>query len=229
MVPGNLEGLIGWVRSLPLASRGAESEIRLGTWMGVEAVFKLRIPKAYMHPRLDHSLRMARTRREAKLLARAHSLGAKVPLLLGVFPSAGLIVMERIRGKVLRDHITSGEYKGDEFKMAGEVLGKLHSGWISHGDPTTSNYIVSRGGVYLIDFGLADKATSIEDLAVDIHLFRRAVESTHAPLAREILDHFLEGYLAATGSLGNRVVERAEEIRLRGRYVEERRRTVWGG
>lgn len=229
MVSSNPEGLIEWVRSLPLASRGAESEIRVGTWMGVDAVFKLRIPKAYMHPRLDRVLRMSRTRREAKLLAKAHSLGARVPLLLAVFPSIGLIIMERIQGRVLRDAIREDSYRAEDLRMAGEVLGRLHRGWIAHGDPTTSNYIVSGGRVYLIDFGLADKATSVEDLAVDIHLFRRSVESTHAVQAREILARFLDGYLAAAPGLGEKVIERAEEIRLRGRYVEERRRTVWAG
>ncbi|WP_062662782.1 hypothetical protein [Aeropyrum camini] len=38
----------------------------------------------------------------------------------------------------------------------------------------------------MIDYGLAEFSSSVEDRAVDLHLFRRAVESTHAPLAGEL-------------------------------------------
>lgn len=228
MVSTNPQRLVEWISNLPLASRGAESEIRVGRWAGVDAVFKLRVSKPYMHPRLDYSLRNSRTRREAKLLSRALGLGASVPRLLAVFPSAGLIVMERIDGVILRDALLRGRYEGLHVREAGRILGLLHKGWIAHGDPTTSNYIVSRDGrVYLIDFGLAEQVSSLEDLAVDIHLFRRAVESTHASIADKVYRCFSTGYLSAAGDLGRDVLKRAEEIRLRGRYVEERRRTVW--
>ncbi|MEB3774694.1 MAG: Kae1-associated kinase Bud32 [Desulfurococcales archaeon] len=226
MVPEDIRGLIAWIQGLPLLGRGAESEIRRGVWMGIEAVFKLRIPHAYMHPRLDQSLREARTRREARLLSKASSIGANVPRLLSVFPSIGLIVMEYIDGVVLRDAITQGVYEEGHIEEAGYILGLLHRSGIAHGDPTTSNYIVKGGSVYLIDFGLSDQATGVEDLAVDIHLFTRAVESTHARLANELVEAFKRGYLKAAGAMGMKVVERAGKIRLRGRYVEERR-TVW--
>ncbi len=228
MVSEDPAGLVTWVRSLPLISRGAEAEIRRGKWMGLEAVFKLRVRRVYMHPRLDQELREQRTRKEARLLARAHDLGASVPRLLAVLPRSGLIIMEYIGGRTLRDLINMEGPVPSLIEGAGRVLGRLHRGWIAHGDPTTSNYIESDGRVYLIDFGLAEYTSSIEDLAVDVHLFRRAVESTHAPYASSIIDYFVKGYLSESGSIGGRVLERAEEIRLRGRYVEERRRSVWG-
>ena len=227
MVSIDIDRLLDYISELPLLSRGAESEIRLGTWMGCTSIFKVRIPHRYMHPRLDAHLRRVRTRREAKLLIRAARSGASVPRVLAVLPSIGVIVMEYIDGVVLRDLLNSGRYLKSIIVRAGEVLGKLHKINIAHGDPTTSNYIVANNRVYMIDFGLAEVTNSIEDLAVDIHLFRRAVESTHTSIANDIFRDFKRGYLNAAGMHGYKVLERAEIIRLRGRYVEERRKTVW--
>jgi TP53 regulating kinase-like protein len=220
--------LVGWVRGLELVKRGAESEIRLGKFMGLEAIFKLRIPKAYMDPLLDLELRSARTRREAKAIAAAVKSGVRAPRLYAVFPSAGLIVMEYVRGVLLRDHVGIAPDPSRALKASGALLARLHKAGIVHGDPTTSNYIVAGGGeVYLIDYGLATFSASVEDRAVDLHLFRRALESTHAPVAARAYEDFIEGYRSVMGGESREVEERAEEIRKRGRYVEERR-TVWG-
>lgn len=213
-----------------LLKRGAESEIRLGTYMGVKAVYKLRVRKEYMHPKLDSMLRAQRTRREARVLLHARSHGATVPRVLAVYPSMGLIVMEYIEGATLKRIIDENTSKPplELVREAGRQLGILHRSGIVHGDPTTSNYILSDGGaLYIIDFGLADFSAEIEDRAVDLHLFRRAVESTHAPVAGALYKAFLEGYLGIMGVVGEEVSRRADEIRLRGRYVEARRATAW--
>ena len=219
--------LVDWVRGLKLIKRGAESEIRAGSFMGLEAVFKLRVPKPYMDPRLDLELRSYRTRREAKAIAAAIRGGVRAPLLYAVFPSAGLIVMERVRGVLLRDHLASGGDSLEALEDAGSQLAVLHKSGIVHGDPTTSNYIVAKGGVYLIDYGLSSFSASVEDRAVDIHLFRRALESTHASIAEAAYKRFMRGYRRILGGKAEEVEKRAEDIRKRGRYVAERR-TVWG-
>jgi len=208
---------------------GAESEIRRGVYMGVEAVFKLRVPKEYMHPKLDARLRSLRTRREAKILIHARSSGIRVPRVLAVYPDIGLIVMEYIHGRVLTDLIHSDYGRlGDVVTEAGRILGMLHDMGVVHGDPTTSNYILSdNGDVYMIDFGLAEFSEDLEDRAVDLHLFRRALESAHANRARKLYDYFLGGYTSVMGYKGLDVARRADEIRLRGRYVEARRSTAW--
>ena len=228
MVSFDAERLIEWVRSLELVKRGAESEIRVGSFMGLEAVFKLRVPKPYMDPELDLELRSFRTRREAKAMAAAISGGVRAPRVYAVFPSAGLIVMERIKGPLLKERLQVHGDHGRLLHEAGGMLARLHRAGLVHGDPTTSNYIVAETGMlYLIDYGLSSFSTSVEDRAVDIHLFRRALESTHATIAQEAFTNFMEGYKRVMGEEAGKVEERAEEIRLRGRYVEKRR-TVWG-
>ena len=228
MVSFDAERLVEWVRSLELVKRGAESEIRVGHFMGLEAVFKLRVPKPYMDPQLDLDLRSFRTRREAKAMAAAIRGGVRAPRVYAVFPSAGLIVMERIKGPLLKEYLHRGRGYGSLLREAGSMLARLHMAGLVHGDPTTSNYIVAESGeLYLIDYGLSSFSTSVEDRAVDIHLFRRALESTHATIAQEAFSEFLDGYKRIMGEEAGKVEERAEEIRLRGRYVEKRR-TVWG-
>jgi TP53 regulating kinase-like protein len=225
MVPLDPERVVEWARSQRLIKRGAESEIRLASFMGLPAILKLRVKKPYMHPALAERLVRIRTRREAKVMAEARSAGVSAPLLYAVFPSAGLIVMEYVEGPLLKDYIGREGWL-ELFAAAGEELGKLHRAGIVHGDPTTSNYIVRGGSVVLIDYGLASFTEDLEERAVDLHLFRRAVEATHASVASEAYKAFLEGYRSVMGGEAERVEKRAREIALRGRYVEARR-SVW--
>lgn len=218
-----------WILSLPLLKRGAESEIRLGEFAGIRAVFKLRVKKKYMDEALAEELVEKRTRKEAKIIAYARRKGVPAPALLAVFPTLGLLVLEYIEGYKLKDYLDIDLEKAKNYMIeAGAILGRLHAIGIAHGDPTTSNLIVSReGSLRIIDFGLSEFTEDIEDLAVDIHLFKRALESTHAPYANILIDNFEKGYRSVMGERSNDILARAEEIRKRGRYVEERRRTIW--
>lgn len=212
-----------------LIARGAESELRLGYFYGRRAVYKLRVPKPYMDPRLDARLRRARTVREARVIAAALSGGVPAPRLYMVLPTAGLIVMEYVEGPQLKKALWEAAVDPYEAgREAGCILGKLHVTGIVHGDPTTSNYIASPRGLVLVDYGLSEFSEDAEDRAVDIHLFKRAVESTHAGASGTLYEGFIEGYESCMGPGAGAIVERAREIELRGRYVEERRRSVWG-
>jgi len=215
------------VASLPLMARGAESELRRGLYAGVRAVFKVRRKKAYMDPVLDEDLRRQRTLKESRILVSALAAGARVPRVLAVYPRLGIIVMELVDGPRLKEALEEGSNYCGLAREAGRLVGTLHEAGIAHGDPTTSNFIVSRTGLYIIDFGLAEFTSDVEDMAVDLHLFRRAAESTHSSIAGSLYECFLEGYRAARREQAEPVIKRAEEIKLRGRYVEERR-TVWG-
>jgi len=226
MVPDDLKRLLEALTRLPLLARGAESELRLGYIGGLKAVFKWRVPRAYMHPKLDSRLRLQRTLREAKALAVARSHGVPSPGLLLVLPRIGLLAMEYVAGPPLRDRLEE-DVEGYS-RAAGAILARLHSSGIAHGDPTTSNYLVGPRGLVLIDYGLASFTGDVEDRAVDVHLFRRSVEATHPRVAEDAMAAFTDGYLSEAPGWGPRVIARAREIALRGRYVEERRRTVWG-
>src|SRR3989304_4815556 len=54
----------------------------------------------------------------------------------------------------------------------GRIVGVMHKNGIMHGDLTTSNFIVSNGKMFVLDFGLANKTKKPEDHAVDLRLFK---------------------------------------------------------
>ena len=93
-----------------------------------------------------------------------------------------------------------------------------HAG-IVHGDPTTSNILVDNNQrLWMIDFGLAEMNASIEMKGVDLHLVRRAFETTHWDLQDTLLNAVLKGYTKFLGAPAKEVLERMDEIRERGRY-----------
>ncbi|MEM4719145.1 MAG: lipopolysaccharide kinase InaA family protein, partial [Nitrososphaerota archaeon] len=108
----------------------------------------------------------------------------------------------------------------------GRIVGKMHAGGVAHGDLTTSNIMLDKSGnIYLIDFGLSAITDDPEELAVDIHLLDRSLESVHHGVRASFMRSFLRGYAAAAGmSFLQKLVEKVKEIRSRGRYVEERRK-----
>lgn len=64
---------------------------------------KQRFPKKYRHPALDSRLTQQRARAEARAAARARRLGVRCPALFHVDVDASTIVMERLKGRPLRD------------------------------------------------------------------------------------------------------------------------------
>ena len=58
---------------------GAEAEVWSGTWMGLDAVRKLRRPRKWRHPDLDHRLGYRRMMSESRLLIRLKRSGVNVP------------------------------------------------------------------------------------------------------------------------------------------------------
>lgn len=167
--------------------RGAEAYV-LKTDKGIE---KIRPIKSYRHPALDAQLRKQRTRKEAKILLKLHELYVPAPKLISVDESAGLIVMSELMGSKLRDVVDGNEQLC--IKVGG-LIAILHDNNIIHGDLTTSNMITSNDSVALIDFGLSFHSTKAEDKAVDIHVFKQALESKHHLVAKKAWALFLKGY-----------------------------------
>jgi len=207
---------------------GAEAVVGLGYYLGTRAIYKLRIPKPYRDPSLDKLIRSERTLNESRILINSRRLNVNVPKLLLVDVTTSLIIMEYIEGKLLRDVLNTLDMS-EVIRISyivGKQVGTLHKNSIVHGDLTTSNMILGRdGNVYLIDFGLSKYSNDLEDYGVDIHLFMRSLESVHHRLKDVILGHFLKGYEDVVGKeFREEVEDKVREIRLRGRYVEERRR-----
>ena len=211
-----------------LIKKGAEANLYLSDWHGRKAILKRRLPKKYRPTLLDHRIRFFRTAHEPQLLSEARKAGVLTPLIYSVNVRQGLIVMQFVEGrqvKVLLNECASPERKSI-CRIIGRSVGKLHRRGIIHGDLTTSNMIMSNDGkIFFLDFGLGERNSEVEAMGVDLHLMKRALESTHFQFADECFRYILRGYSDVVGStLAQEVREKMMEIRRRGRYVSERKR-----
>ncbi len=204
---------------------GAEAVLLKISFLGMDAVLKVRLPKKYRDPELDSFIRGKRTVVEAKIIKELSDIGINSPALLYVDTKEAAIIMEYVKGEILRDIIAQERISEacSYLREVGESIALMHRTGIAHGDVTTTNVIVSGNKAYLIDFGLSKFTSRVEDLATDIHLFIRSLESTHYTHKDELLKCFLSGYKTVIKELFDEVLKVAKEIRLRGRYVEERK------
>jgi TP53 regulating kinase and related kinases len=78
--------------------------------------------------------------------------------------------------------------------------------------------------IVFVDFGLGEKTDELEGRGVDLHLMKRALQSTHYMFWEECLKDVLCGYSSIVGAeVAEKVYEKIKEIERRGRYVEERK------
>ncbi len=83
------------------------------------------------------------------------------------------------------------------------------------------------GKIYIIGGSVDNNITSstVEDKAVDLHLFKRVITSTHGDFFEFIFPPFIEGYTNEYGiKEGKKIVEEIEDIELRGRYIKKDKR-----
>ncbi|MBZ3936067.1 bifunctional N(6)-L-threonylcarbamoyladenine synthase/serine/threonine protein kinase [Methanimicrococcus blatticola] len=181
-----------------------------------EMVVKERIQKNYRLPQIDAKLRKDRTRTEVRMLTEARRCGVPAPIVYGVDDFA--IKMEYINGTPLKFEIDT---QNELAAAAGEMIGKLHASNIIHGDLTTSNMIAGRDSkLYLIDFGLSFSENSVEAKGVDIHVLFQTFDSSHKKPER-LKELFAQGYRKNYKD-ADIILKRAEEIKMRGRYIEGR-------
>jgi TP53 regulating kinase-like protein len=129
--------------------------------------------------------------------------------------------MDFIEGNQLKEiaNTASGSQLKGLCNQFGQLIAKLHNGGMVHGDPTTSNLVVTpEYKIWMIDFGLSELNATIEMKGVDLHLIRRALETTHWDLQEEMLENTIKGYTKALGDESVQILARMEEIRERGRY-----------
>jgi TP53 regulating kinase-like protein len=208
-----------------LIRRGAEADILLGRWLDEPAIFKLRTRRPYMIRELDDRMRASRTLHEAELLAAAKEMGVSTPLVFHVDVGACTIVMQYLKGPRLKELLTGAEPRTDLCGVMGSYLARLHANGVVHGDPTTSNLILTKGKLAVIDFGLSHRSEAIEDLAVDLHLVKEVFHSAHSSVGSEAIGAFREGYFKEMGAAAEQIWERVIDIERRGRYA----RSGWGG
>lgn len=185
---------------------GAEAVIALEG----NTIIKTRIQKRYRLKEIDETLRTARTKTEARLISEARRCGVPTPIIKDVTEFE--IKMEYINGTALKNMINpllAGQ--------TGELIGRLHTCGIVHGDLTTSNILFKDGKLYLIDFCLAYLDKTVEARGVDIHVLFQTFESTHEN-HDELIEACRAGY-SRTFRNACEVLERVKEIESRGRYA----------
>ncbi len=209
-----------------LLGKGAEAEVYLEKWMGMLTVLKRRVVKRYRYPDLDRKIRRQRTVTEARIMLKARKLNINVPRILDLDLGEYSIRMEYIEGINLRDLIKKGLKWENYYEEAGKIVGILHLSGIVHGDLTLTNFIVSKDGLFIIDFGLSSEIENISNrrsiniLARDINVFLRNLEANFGERSSLLFDSFLRGYRAIIGSqLERSILREVRRIRSMARYV----------
>ena len=215
------------VASRTLLKKGAEASLYLADWHGRRVVIKTRFPKKYRPAELDAKIRSYRTVHEPQLMHEAKKAGVPTPTIFLVDLKNAAITMEFVEGKQVKQLLgsVSKEERQELCVEIGKLIGRLHGHGVIHGDLTTSNMILNaEGKIFLVDFGLGEKNIELEARGVDLHLMKRALQSTHYQFSEECFESVMKGYTAVLGAEETgKVLGKIREIERRGRYVAERR------
>ena len=203
---------------MKLIKKGAEGDLFLTKWNDQKAVLKARKQKNYRNLALDHRIRKQRTIRESEIISEVKSFGVSSPLVFFVDTKKCTILMQYVSGTLVNE--LSKPKLISVCKKIGKIVGLMHKNGIMHGDLTTSNFILSNGKIFVIDFGLAIRTTKPEDHAVDLRLFKEILNSAHASEMKKAWANFLDGYRSVVGSSKyNKVSNLVSIIESRGRYA----------
>jgi Kae1-associated kinase Bud32 len=195
-----------------LIQEGAEAKI----FKKIEGnvTIKQRINKKYRIEAINKLLIPPRTRREAKVMKKLVGLNINVPKIIFT-NKKDIIEMEFISGNKVRDILDNKIELAEEI---GETLALMHDNNITHGDLTTSNMIFNNK-LYFIDFGLSLFSVRLEDKAVDLHLFKQALESKHHKVYEQAYTLFIKGYRKSKNY--KKVMQRLEKVESRGRNINK--------
>ena len=199
--------------------QGAEAEIFVSKYMDFDVVKKRRLNKSYRIKQIDEKLISYRTKEESKLIMGARRHGVSVPIIYDVDLKNGIITMEYLKGKRIKDIFNDlkPEERKEICKKIGISIARLHNNNIIHGDITTSNMILLNDRIHFIDFGLGEKNPEVETKGVDLHVLMEAIESTHSKYS-DYFKYVLEGYKKEYKDNANLVINKIDEIVKRGRY-----------
>ena len=220
---------LGFLQVSQILRKGAEANLIQGRWFQRDVVVKIRSKKTYRVGALDLQIRRQRTLLEGRALLSLAKIGFPVPPVYEVIPSEGIIVMQFLHGDRLKDRMSTFPSSQIEeiFQKIGELVATLHFADHMHGDLTTSNIIYTeQNELFFIDFGLTKRDIGIEEMAMDLHLFKRVLQSTHGSLFDQTYPSFIEGYRLHFPSVDkiNLILSRVDHIELRGRYIAKDKR-----
>ena len=204
---------------MKLVKKGAEADLYQTKWQNSKAILKIRKIKTYRNSSLDSKIRKQRTIKESQMLSLVKSFGIPVPLVYFVNLDETSITMQEIPGKPVHDLSESKIIEVS--KDIGKLVGTLHKNGVMHGDLTTSNFILFKNIVFVIDFGLSQISIKPEDHAVDLRLIKEILNSAHAKIMISSWKNFLSGYKSIVGhSYYAKITKLVSEIESRGRYAQ---------
>jgi TP53 regulating kinase-like protein len=142
-----------------LIAQGAEALLYRSTYLlpSIPCALKCRPSKPYRHPILDQRLTKHRILSEARVLVKCRREGVPVPAVYALDETAGWMMIEWIRGEVVRLRLNEwlkrrkdqGMLEGvDDAELVelmtrvGSAVGRMHAVGIVHGDLTTSNLML---------------------------------------------------------------------------------------
>ena len=203
---------------MKLINRGAEADVYSTMWDKKKAILKIRKTKSYRNSLLDQKIRKQRTSRESQIISQVKSFGISTPLIYFMDINKCSILMQYIDGKIVRD------LKGNDIVKVcseiGQIVGTMHKNGIMHGDLTTSNFILDKKKLFLIDFGLASRTEKPDDHAVDLRLFKEILNSAHAEVMEKSWKNFQKGYSKAVGmKYSKKILNLVAVIESRGRFA----------
>jgi len=203
---------------MKLLKKGAEADVFLSLWNAKKAILKIRKEKTYRNPILDKKIRKQRTIKESEIISQVKSFGITTPLIYFVDVNKCSILMQYIDGKLVRD-MDEKTIEKTCFQI-GKIVGILHKNGIMHGDLTTSNFILLKNKLVLIDFGLANRTEKSDDHAIDLRLIKEILNSAHANILKESWNNFLKGYSKSIGKkYCKKIIKLVAVIESRGRYA----------
>ena len=203
---------------MKLINRGAEADVYSTIWDKRKAILKIRKEKSYRNSLLDQKIRKQRTIRESQIISQVKSFGISTPLIYFMDTGNCSILMQHIDGTLVRDMEDSKIVKA--CSEIGKIVGTMHKNGIMHGDLTTSNFIVDKEKLFLIDFGLASRTEKPDDHAVDLRLLKEILNSAHAQVMEKSWKNFQRGYSKAVGlKYSKKVLNLVAVIESRGRYA----------
>ena len=235
-----------------LLSQGAEGKIYIGEFLSKKCLVKERFKKKYRVEELDKKLTKERMLSESRNILRASKKGIKVPTIYFVDLLERKIYMEYLENSCQLKVILQSIYSMPDIspyesllekisKDLGDMLSKLHSENLIHGDLTPSNILLkikedtgsdllnnaeklilekkNYDDMYLIDFGLSSVSIStsqnLEDKAVDLYVLKRAMISSN-PKSEELFDKAMNIYKKKCQN-GEEVINKYKNVEMRGR------------
>ncbi len=204
---------------MKLIKKGAEADIYQTKWQNSNAILKIRKIKNYRNQTLDSKIRKQRTIKESQMISQTKEFGIPTPLVYFVNLEKTSILMQEIPGIPVHDLPESKIIQLS--KEIGKLVGLLHKNGVMHGDLTTSNFILFKNIIYMIDFGLSQNTIKSEDHAVDLRLIKEILNSAHAKIMQSAWKNFLIGYKSIVGiSYHTKIVNLVSDIESRGRYAK---------